>query len=111
MENEITYTWEIVALECIVDSNGLHNAVDAVHWRYHGTNSNNITASYIGVTNVGQPNPEEFIDYENLTTEIVAQWLETIVSLEDIRENISNEIHRIEHPTRVTLPLPTGSNN
>jgi hypothetical protein len=106
MENNTTYTWQISALDCAVSKDGLNNIVQTIHWRYRGVNENNTTAEVYGAQSVGDPNPDEFTPYEDLTIEIVSQWLESIMDMEEIQQNIENQISKIENPTQVTLYLP-----
>jgi hypothetical protein len=104
----ITFEWTISALDCAVSKDELTNVVETIHWRYRGTNENNTTAETYGAQSVGDPNPEEFTPFEDLTLEIVTQWLESIMDMEKLQQNIENQINEIENPTHVTLHLPTN---
>ena len=101
------YKWTISALDCAVSKDGLTNVVETIHWRYMGTNENGISCERYGALPVGEPNPEEFIGYEDLTVEVVSSWLETIMDMESLNQGILNCINLKENPTHVTLPLPT----
>lgn len=104
---QITYVWTISALDCAVSLDGMTDVVQTVHWRYRGTNENEITAEVYGAQAVGTPNPEAFIPYPDLDLDIVTSWLESVMDMESIQSNIIAQIQEIEHPTHVTLPLPT----
>jgi hypothetical protein len=106
-ENNTTFTWTISALDCAVSKDGLTNVVETIHWRYRGTNENDTTSEIYGAQSVGDPNPEEFTPYEDLTVEVVSQWLESIMDMEEMQQNIENQINELEHPTHITLPLPS----
>ena len=105
MEKQITYQWTISALDCAVSKDGLTNVVETIHWRYRGTNENDTTAETYGAQAVGDPNPESFTPFDELTKEIVEQWLEEIIDMEEIQSNIDNQINELENPTHVTLQL------
>lgn len=107
MEKQTTYQWTISALDCAVSKDGLTNVVETIHWRYRGTNENDTTAEIYGAQSVGDPNPESFTPFDELTKEIVEQWLEEIMDMEEIQAIIDNQINELEHPTHVTLQLPS----
>ncbi len=106
-ENNTTFTWTIAALDCAVSKDGLSNVVQTIHWRYRGTNENDNTSEVYGSQSVGDPNPDEFTPFDDLTLETVSQWLESIMDMEEIKQNIENQINELENPTHITLPLPT----
>jgi hypothetical protein len=105
--NNTTFTWTISALDCAVSKDGLTNVVETIHWRYRGTNENDTTSEVYGAQSVGDPNPEEFTPYEDLTVEVVSQWLESVMDMEEIQQNIENQINELENPIHITLPLPS----
>lgn len=105
----ITYTWTISALDCRVSEEGMSDVVQTVHWRYRGTDEDDVTYETYSATAVPTPNPEGFIPYPDLDLTIVTGWLESILDMEEIQANIAAQIELIKHPIVVTLPLPTGS--
>ena len=105
----ITYTWKIPALDCRVSENGLSNIVKTVHWRLRGEDEGGTSAEVIGANQVGEPNPDNFTEYESLTEEIVVSWLEEVLDVIAYKETISETIDRKNNPTDITLPLPTIS--
>jgi hypothetical protein len=109
MESQITFEWTISTLDCAVSKDGLSNVVETVHWRYSGINENGTTAEVYGSQSVGDPNPNEFTPYQELTAGIVSNWLEGILDVVGMRVSITTQIHNIENPTHVSLPLPTPS--
>ena len=105
----ITYTWTISALDCKINENGLQNVVRTVHWRLRGEDEGGTSAEVIGANQVGEPNPDNFTDYESLTKETVVSWLEEVLDVIAYKETISETIDRKNNPTDITLPLPTQS--
>lgn len=107
MTTQTTYQWTISALDCAVSKDGLTNVVETIHWRYRGTNEDGITTETYGAQAVGDPNPEEFTPFADLTEEVVTLWLEEIMDMEEIKSNIETQINALENPTHVTLQLPS----
>jgi hypothetical protein len=109
-------------MDCTPSLDELTNVVSAVHWRYKGTTEDGITSEIYGLTPVGQPSPDNFVDYTNLTFEQVSGWLETIYSqeipveegqteiketqLSSMKKTIEDRINLILNPPVITLPLP-----
>lgn len=102
---EINYVWVITSLDCIVSKDGLNNIIKNIHWRYRGY-YNDITCEQYGVQHMGEPNPIEFIEYENLTQSIIISWLESQINVSDLQRKIQDNIQLIENPVKVTLPPP-----
>jgi len=108
----ITYKWIFSAFDCKISENGMQNVVTNVHWRYQGTNVNDITQvpkAYIelyGTQAVPEPTPEAFIPYPDLDEQQVIGWMEEAMDVEEMQTNIANQIDAIENPTNITLPAP-----
>jgi hypothetical protein len=102
----INYRWEIHALDCITKLCELSKVVERIHYRYIGTNDNNTSFTVYGSIVVPEPNLNSFIEYDNLNLNIVSSWLEEIMDMENIKNQIQNGIYEKENPTNVTLPLP-----
>ncbi len=103
------YNWTITALECKALEDGLTNVISTIHWRYSATNENGITAETYGAQNVSLDtlvNPENFIQYINVTKEIIIGWLESTLDITLIQENLNKQIDLIITPVIVSLPLP-----
>lgn len=109
MTEQITYQWTISALECAVSKDELTNVVETIHWRYAGTDENGNIADNYGSESVGDPNPDQFTPFQELTLEVVSQWLEQIINMEELKLNIKNQINEIKNPSHVTLQLPSES--
>ena len=105
----ITYTWTISALDCKINENGLQNVVRTVHWRFRGEDEGGTSAEIIGTASVGEPNPDNFTEYESLTEEIVVSWLEEVLDVIAYKETIAEQIDRKNNPIDITLPLPLRS--
>jgi hypothetical protein len=102
----INYKWTFSAFDCKVDEEGLNNVVTTVHWRYRGTDKDGITAEVYGAQAVGEPNPDAFTPYPEISEEQVIGWMESMIDMEAMNENIANQINLIKNPIQVTLTPP-----
>lgn len=102
----ITYKWEFPAFDCSLDKEGMEKVVTTVHWRYSGTDEDGISAGTYGAQPVGEPNPDAFTPYPDLSEEQVIGWMESIIDMGEIQKNIAEQIDLIKNPVNVTLPPP-----
>ena len=106
----ITYKWTFSAFDCRVSEDGLTDVVTTVHWRYNGTNEDGITAGTYGAQSVGEPNPDAFTPYPQISEEQVIEWMESTIDVPAMQENITEQIELIINPVNVTLPPPFINN-
>jgi hypothetical protein len=102
----ITYTWNFTAFDCKVQEEEMEKVVTTVHWRYKGIDENDVTAEIYGAQSVGEPTPDTFIPYPDLTEEQVIGWMEGVLDVEEMQDNIANQIDLIANPVTITLPPP-----
>ena len=98
------YTWKINAVDCYTSKDGLEKVAYNVHWSYFATNGEH-TASMIGVQSVGEPNPDNFVAFEDLTEENVIGWIEAALDVEAMKANLDKQIEDLLAPKVVTLQL------
>lgn len=118
--NTTTFNWTISATDRAVSLDGLSDVIQTIHWRYRGTDQNDITAETYGATSVGAPNPQDFIPYDGVTAADVEGWLEDILNtippveegqepkisqLQQMKLGIQAQIALIITPTTITGPL------
>ena len=102
----ITYNWTFSGLECKVNQEGLQDVVIMVHWRYKGTDEDGTSFEMYGAQAVGEPNPDAFTPFPDLVESQVIEWMEDVMDIEAMEENIANQINLIKNPIKVTLPAP-----
>lgn len=102
----INYTWTFPAFDCIINEDGLQTVVTTVHWILKGTDEDNISASIYGAQAVGQPNPEAFTPFTEITPEQAQEWLEDIMDMDAMKASIDSQINLIKNPVTATLPAP-----
>jgi hypothetical protein len=85
----ITYTWKIEHLDCVHSQDELTNIVCKIHWRLYGSDGF-YTLNLYGDTQICGPDPENFVEYDNLTESAVIQWLK-----DSINESANEERHSV----------------
>jgi hypothetical protein len=106
---ETNFQWVISQLNCAVESEGLPNVINMIHWRYNATKvegDKTYFAETYGASSVAQPNPQNFTPYADVTEEDVINWLMQILPVEDMQASLEANINLQINPVEVTLPLP-----
>lgn len=103
------FSWTISELNCAVESEGLPDVINVIHWRYNATQvdgDKTYFADTYGASSVSQPNPQNFIPYADVTEAEVIGWLEEILPVDAMQLALENNIALQINPVEVTLPLP-----
>ena len=103
------FEWVISQLNCAVESEGLPDVINVIHWRYNATQVDGDKtwfADTYGASSVEQPNPQNFIPYADVTEAEVIGWLEAILPVEAMQASLEANIALQINPVEVTLPLP-----
>jgi hypothetical protein len=106
---ETNFKWVISQLNCAVESEGLPNVINTIHWRYNATKvegDKTYFAETYGASSVAQPNPQNFTPYADVTEQEVINWLEQILPVEEMQLSLEANIDLQINPVEVTLPLP-----
>jgi hypothetical protein len=109
---ETNFQWVIAQLNCTVESEGLPNVINVIHWRYNATQVDGDKTYFADIyssSSVSQPNPQNFIPYEDVTEEEVIGWLQQILPVQDMELSLEMNIALQINPVEVTLPLPWAS--
>jgi len=70
----VTYEWVIVDLQVALQHDSLVDVVVAVNWRYQG-NDGSCVASVYGLTELDMADPNDYIPFDQLTSQQVIDWL------------------------------------
>lgn len=103
------FQWVIKDLKCAVESDGLSDVINTIHWRYNATQTIGgkvFFADTYGSASLSQPNPQNFIPYSNVTEAEVVKWLEEILPVKEMQENLNDKIDLKVNPVETSLPLP-----
>jgi hypothetical protein len=103
------FEWVISQLNCAVESDGLPDVINTIHWRYNATQvdgDKTYFADVYGSSSVAQPNPQNFVPYADVTEAQVIGWLEEILPVAEMQAGLEANIALQITPKEVTLPLP-----
>ena len=104
----ITYTWTIESLETAPQENNLQDVVKTVHWRYQATDGT-FTVDRYGSEPMDNPVPENFVQFNNLTKNMVVSWLESKLNVEEMNTSFQNQINKLHNPPIVSKSVPWNS--
>ena len=110
----MNYTWKLKSLKK-KDTQELTNIIVQTYWEKIGTNENGDTGIFSGATSfeLSTVDPHNFVKYEDLTEEMVLNWVQSVVvgSYEEhVNEQITRQIEEKINPiTEVTQDFPWGS--
>lgn len=104
---EIIYTWEITAMEVILNQDGLSNVVSNIDWRLIATvDEEKYRAEQWAKQYVSAPDVNTFTAYDELTKEQVVGWLESVLDVAQLKENLAEQINLQANPVTAILPPP-----
>ena len=106
----ITYQWKISSLETAPSLDSLTDVVRVIHWRYQATDGDYQSETYSSYA-CGEPSPNDFTAYPDLTEADVIGWLESGLDVQAMEESLANQIADLKNPKIVSLPLPWSENN
>jgi len=104
---EIIYTWEITAMEVILNQDGLSKVVSNIDWRLIATvDGEKYRAEEWAKQYVSAPDSDTFTAYDELTKEQVIGWLEGILDVPQLKEYLAYKISIQVNPVTALLPPP-----
>jgi hypothetical protein len=111
----ITNTWNIVALNCKLDVNGMLDYVVVAHWTLSATDGTYTGSVYGTASFEVDPDKPNYVPYADLTLDQVVAWTKDALGEEQVASyeaNVASQIEAQINPTIVTPPLPwAGSSN
>ena len=113
MATEIKYEWIVSQMNCVISEGELTNVVNMVHWRRTATQGIEGEVGYYfadvyGALPITNPDPDDFIPYDQLTKDDVDGWLDEMTepTPTELDENLAANIELQINPVEETLPLP-----
>ena len=101
----VQYDWEILSLYTVPSIDGLNNVVKRITWRYQAKDG-----SYAGDiyhdTYLDSPNPQTFIQYDNLTKETIIGWIESTEDMTKVEEDALARLNESKNPSIVEKKVP-----
>lgn len=103
----INYHWEISKMDVIPNLSGLTYVVDTVYWKYHGIDQSTNNTDFVGwSTKLSGVTENTFVNYDNLTHDVVEGWLENILNVDDLKTMVDEKISLLNNPPIINLPIP-----
>ena len=99
------YSWIVSAMDVKISEGSMKDVVYNIHWRRSAVEGEYSAEAY-GTCPVGEPTPEQFVSYEDLTKEEVESWLEANLDVESIDAGLASQIESQKNPVDATLPPP-----
>ena len=97
-----TISWNIAQLERKLSDGAVYTA----HWTVNATRAvedgDDLTAGSYGSVGFGEPDPDNFIEYDELTKEGVVRWVKDALGeeqVETIEDGLSARLDNAENPT------------
>lgn len=98
-----TYNWQISALDAKITEGDNSNVIYTVHWRLKATDeTGEYQTDFYGSMGV-KYDPDNFIEYDDLTKEDVVGWLEAGLDVEEMKLRLDNELDKKINPTDEVL--------
>ena len=97
--------WFISKMEVEKSENNLNNIVKVIYWQKIREQYGFISIVN-GELNCPDPNPDNFIDYNNLTFDEVCNWLEQNLDLITIDLALTEDINNQINPKIIDIGLP-----
>ena len=105
----ITNTWNIVAMNCKPDVNGMLDYVVTAHWTLSATDGTYTGSVYGTASFEVDPDKPNYVPYEDLTLDEVVAWTQAALGEEQVisyEKSVADQIEAQINPTIVTPPLP-----
>jgi hypothetical protein len=98
----MNYTWQLTSLKR-KDTSDIKNIVVQSYWKKTGTDENGNEGSFSGATpfDLSSVDPNNFTSYEDLTEEMVLDWIKSVVVGDyerHVNEKIAEQIEAIVSP-------------
>jgi hypothetical protein len=106
---DITYTWNIVAMNCKPDVNGMLDYVVTSHWELTATDGTYIGSVYGTASFEVDLAKSSYIPYEQLTLAQVVAWTQAALGKDQIASyemSVADQIQAQITPTIITPKLP-----
>lgn len=92
----INYTWNFNPLEAYPTASGETDVVFMVHWQLYGS-TGSYMSSCIGTQNVSYATGSTFIPFEELTYDIVYNWMTASMGIEQMNNYTASVAQQIDN--------------
>ena len=99
----VTNTWSIAQCEYVLSEDGLTNVINLLHWRLNaeetvGSGDDAVTyhASSYGTQNLGDPDPDNYTPYADVTEAECIAWCQSEMGEEQVQSILDSVAANIE---------------
>lgn len=99
--------WTISSVKAQVEQDGLQNVIHTIHWRLSKEDGDHYVDVY-GSKSLSAPSADNFIPSEDVTLDMVKEWLEASFEaeeLESLEANLDAQLEAKKNPTEIELSL------
>jgi hypothetical protein len=104
--SSITSHWNIVALDTIPSLDNLTNVISVIHCEKLAVSDDGFNARWYGTVSVAAPHPASFTPYEEVTEQMVIDWVSESPSTVGVDDNLVAQIEGQRNPAIISLALP-----
>lgn len=90
--------FKIKNLEVLPWQNDMTNVIKTVHYAAILTEKE-YSAELLGSINLKTPEPYQFINYDDLSEELVISWIKPYLDIQSIQNSLTTELNSIKNPT------------
>lgn len=101
----IVYTWSFPQFDVAPSLDGLTDVVKVINWRYDAVDGDYNAGAY-GSVGLGDPNPEDFIPYEQITEQWAIDAVSSSVDVPALQESLAQQIANQKNPPVVPMQPP-----
>jgi len=102
-----TYTLKIIKLDVKLLEDELQNIVYQAQFKYIAKSEDDqYSAVMSGSCPIQDPDPENFIPFEDLTEQMVSDWILNIVDFEQLQQALDEQITKKQYPTVESKNVP-----
>jgi len=105
----ITNTWNIVAMDCRPNVNGMLDYVVTSHWTLTATDGTYTGSVYGTASFEVDPDKPNYTPYADLTLDEVIAWTQASLGAEQVASyeaNVASQIEAQINPANISAPLP-----
>jgi hypothetical protein len=100
-----TYTWSFPQFDVAKAEDGLTDVVKTIHWRYDAQDGGFSAGAY-GSVGLGEPDPDAFVPYTQITAEWAIACVTAQINLEDANAALEKQIENQKNPPVVPMVPP-----
>jgi hypothetical protein len=103
-----TFTWSFPQFDVVPSEDGLTDVVKTIHWRYDAVDGEYAAGAY-GTVGLGEPNPTDFIPYDQLTEAWAINAVSASINVPEMQAALEKQIADEKNPPIVPMAPPWQS--